>query len=145
MQTDTPAAAGAPALPSAQGEEDQIIFSAIQPTGIPHLGNYLGALREWKRLQDTAPPSTALIFAAADLHAITVPRPSNVVRQSNLDTLAALRAMGLNQDRSTVFVQSSVPYHTELQWILSCSASTGTLSRMTQWKVRAVRVSKSGC
>ncbi|KAK3901921.1 hypothetical protein C8A05DRAFT_44535 [Staphylotrichum tortipilum] len=112
----------------------KIIFSAIQPTGVPHLGNYLGALREWKRLQNTSPPSTGLIFSVADLHAITVPRPPETVRQHNLEALAALRALGLNQDRSTVFLQSAVPCHAELQWILSCTASTGYLSRMTQWK-----------
>ncbi len=112
-----------------------VIFSGIQPTGIPHLGNYLGALREWKRLQDTAPASTKLIFCIADLHAATVPRSAKEMRENRLNTLATLLAMGLNQDRSTVFFQSDVPQHAELQWVLSCTASTGYLSRMTQWKV----------
>jgi tryptophanyl-tRNA synthetase len=77
-----------------------------------------------------------LIFAAADLHALTVPRSPQTLRMATIDAMAALRAMGLNQERSTVFVQSAVPFHAELQWILSCTASTGYLSRMTQWKVR---------
>jgi tryptophanyl-tRNA synthetase len=119
-----------------QDEEiPQVIFSGIQPTGIPHLGNYLGALREWKRLQDTAHPTTQLLFFIADLHAITVPRPAEELYEHRLHMMAALRAMGLDENRSTIFFQSAVPHHTDLQWILSCTASMGYLSRMTQWKV----------
>lgn len=114
--------------------EKRIIFSAIQPTGVPHLGNYLGALREWKRLQDGAGPGTTLLFSIVDLHAITVPRPSEQLRQHRREMLAALLAVGLDPDRCALFFQSGVPEVAELQWILSCTASTGYLSRMTQWK-----------
>ncbi|KAJ4304021.1 Tryptophan--tRNA ligase, mitochondrial [Collariella sp. IMI 366227] len=111
-----------------------VVFSAIQSTGVPHLGNYLGALREWKRLQDTLPAHAKLIFAIADLHSITVPRPGPELYQHRMETMAALLAIGLNPKRCTIFFQSAVPAHSELQWILSCTASMGYLSRMTQWK-----------
>ncbi|KAK4462490.1 mitochondrial tryptophan--tRNA ligase [Cladorrhinum samala] len=112
----------------------KIIFSGIQPTGVPHLGNYLGALQQWKRMQDSASPSTKLLFSIVDLHAITVPRSASILRQQKREMLAALLAVGLDPSRCTIFYQSSVPAHSELQWILSCTASTGYLSRMTQWK-----------
>ncbi|KAK1756245.1 hypothetical protein QBC47DRAFT_298779 [Echria macrotheca] len=113
----------------------QVIFSGIQPTGTPHLGNYLGALRQWKTLQDTSPPATKLLFSIVDLHAITVPpsSASDLVRRKR-EMLTALLAIGLDPARSILFYQSSVPQHAEMQWILSCTASTGYLSRMTQWK-----------
>ncbi|GAB1320097.1 Tryptophan--tRNA ligase, mitochondrial [Madurella fahalii] len=114
--------------------EEQVIFSGIQPTGVPHLGNYLGALREWKRMQDGAGSESKLLFSIVDLHAITVPRPREELLQYRLEMLAALLAIGLDPGRSTIFYQSSVEAHSELQWILSCTASTGYLSRMTQWK-----------
>ena len=112
-----------------------MIFSGIQPTGVPHLGNYLGALQQWKRLQDEAAPDTKLLFSVVDLHAITVPRPRGQLSRSKRELLAALLAVGLDPDRSIIFYQSSVPAHSELMWILSCNASVGYLSRMTQWKV----------
>ncbi|KAL2017294.1 hypothetical protein VTK56DRAFT_2317 [Thermocarpiscus australiensis] len=112
----------------------KVIFSGIQPTGIPHLGNYLGALREWKRLQDTASPDTDLIFSIVDLHALTVPQPKAVFLTWRIQMLAALLAVGLDPHRCTIFYQSDLPANSELQWILSCTASTGYLSRMTQWK-----------
>ncbi|KAK4448594.1 hypothetical protein QBC34DRAFT_449413 [Podospora aff. communis PSN243] len=115
-------------------KERKVIFSGIQPTGIPHLGNYLGALKQWKYLQDTSDPSTQLMYCIVDLHAITIPRPRRDLSHSSRDMLAALLAIGLDPVRSTIFYQSSVPGHSELQWILSCTASTGYLSRMTQWK-----------
>jgi tryptophanyl-tRNA synthetase len=117
-------------------EYRKVIFSGIQPTGIPHLGNYLGALREWKRLQDTAEPDTLLLFCIVDLHAMTVPRPPPQLVEDRRQMLASLLAIGLDPNKSNIFYQSSVPWHTMLQWILSCTASTGYLSRMTQWKVR---------
>ncbi|KAK0710908.1 hypothetical protein B0H67DRAFT_539899 [Lasiosphaeris hirsuta] len=112
----------------------KIIFSGIQPTGVPHLGNYLGALHHWKRMQDEAEESTRLFFSVVDLHAITVPRPKGLLKQWKREMVAALLAIGLNPAQSTIFYQSMVPAHSELQWILSCTASTGYLSRMTQWK-----------
>ncbi|KAH6624231.1 hypothetical protein B0J18DRAFT_490254 [Chaetomium sp. MPI-SDFR-AT-0129] len=112
----------------------KVIFSGIQPTGIPHLGNYVGALREWKKLQDRAGPGTKLLFCIVDMHALTSPRPAEELKKGRLEMLASLLAIGIDPKKSTIFFQSSVPAHTELQWILSCTASTGYLSRMTQWK-----------
>ncbi|KAH8910163.1 tryptophanyl-tRNA synthetase [Coniochaeta sp. PMI_546] len=111
-----------------------VIFSGIQPTGIPHLGNYLGALQNWKRLQDGAQPGAKLLYSIVDLHAITLPQQAPMLRQWKREMLAALLAVGLDPERSSIFYQSSVPAHSELMWILSCTASMGYLSRMTQWK-----------
>ena len=112
----------------------KVIFSGIQPTGVPHLGNYLGALQQWRRMQDAAEPDTKLLFCVVDLHAITVAHPPGLLTRWKREMLAALLAVGLDPARSTIFHQSTVPAHSELQWILSCTASTGYLSRMTQWK-----------
>jgi len=116
----------------------KVIFSGIQPTGIPHLGNYLGALRQWVRLQDEAEaePDTRLLFSIVDLHAITVQQDAGELARWRKEMLASLYAIGLKKERSIVFYQSAVPQHAELMWLLSCTASMGYLSRMTQWKVR---------
>ncbi|KAK1598808.1 tryptophanyl-tRNA synthetase [Colletotrichum navitas] len=112
----------------------KVIFSGIQPTGIPHLGNYAGAIRQWVQLQSEPADHCRLIYSVVDLHAITVPQQAKQLRQWKRETLAALLATGINPERSTLFYQSSVPSHSELMWILSCTASMGYLSRMTQWK-----------
>ena len=134
---------------------ERVIFSGIQPTGVPHLGNYLGALQQWVQLQKEPPSNTRLFYCVVDLHAITVPQSTQQLRKSRRETLAALLAVGLDPNRCTIFFQSSVgrmlaafqsnivlllsgrqaPAHCELMWILSCTASVGYLSRMTQWKV----------
>lgn len=85
-----------------------VIFSGIQPTGIPHLGNYLGALQNWKRLQDEAQPGTKLLYSIVDLHAITLPQQAPMLRQWKREMLAALLAVGLDPARSSIFYQSSV-------------------------------------
>ncbi|RSL95547.1 hypothetical protein BHE90_010941 [Fusarium euwallaceae] len=113
----------------------RVIFSGIQPTGVPHLGNYVGALRQWVRLQRSEDASTKLIYSVVDLHAITMPQPPEQLRRRKREALAALLAIGIDPERATLFYQSSVPAHSELMWILSCTASVGYLSRMTQWKV----------
>ncbi|OQO04559.1 hypothetical protein B0A48_09481 [Cryoendolithus antarcticus] len=112
----------------------KVVFSGIQPTGIAHLGNYLGALRQWVTLQNESDPSTTLIYSLVDLHAITLRQPPAQLRQWKRESLAMLLAIGLDPKRSTIFHQSTVPAHAELMWILSCQASTGYLGRMTQWK-----------
>ncbi|PTB35416.1 uncharacterized protein TrAFT101_011292 [Trichoderma asperellum] len=112
----------------------RVVFSGIQPTGVPHLGNYVGALRQWVNLQHEEKPSTKLIYSIVDLHAITVPQKPEVLKQRKREVLAALLAIGLDPERCTIFYQSSVPAHSELMWILACTASVGYLSRMTQWK-----------
>lgn len=112
----------------------KIVFSGIQPTGVPHLGNYLGALKQWVKIQEDVPPTSDVIFSIVDLHAMTLPYERDQMCQWKHQTLAALLAIGLNPERSVLFFQSTVPAHTELMWILSCTASVGYLSRMTQWK-----------
>jgi tryptophanyl-tRNA synthetase len=122
------------ALSTTTQTRPKTIFSGIQPTGVPHLGNYLGALRQWVRLQDEAADDTTLIYSLVDLHAITIRQDPKQLRQWKKESLAMLLAIGLDPKRSTIFHQSDVPAHAELMWILSCQASTGYLGRMTQWK-----------
>ena len=112
----------------------RVIFSGIQPTGVPHLGNYLGALRQWVKLQNDATPETRLLFSLVDLHAITIRQDPKQLLQWKNESLAMLLAIGLDPKRSIIFHQSDVPAHSELMWILSGQASTGYLGRMTQWK-----------
>ena len=117
----------------------QVIFSGIQPTGVPHLGNYLGALRQWVKLQDEASPDTTLLFSIVDLHAVTIKQDPSELARWRKEMLASLLAVGLDPKRSIIFAQSSVKQHAELMWLLSCNASMGYLGRMTQWKVRIKR------
>ena len=105
-------------------------LSCIQPTGTPTLGNYLGALRNWVGMQD----DFDCFFAVADLHAITVRQEPELLRRHTREMFALLMALGLDPDRSLLFVQSQVPTHTELTWLLSCCTQFGELSRMTQFK-----------
>ena len=88
--------------------EEQVIFSGIQPTGIPHLGNYLGALQQWTRLQNTLPDTTKLIYSVVDLHAITLPQNPAQLRQHKRECFAALLAIGIDPERSILFSQSAV-------------------------------------
>lgn len=118
-----------------RGKKKHVVFSGIQPTGVPHLGNHLGALRQWVKLQDDASPDSTLLFSIVDLHAITIKQDPRELAQWRREMLAALLAVGLDPKRSIIFAQSSVKQHAELMWILSCGASMGYLSRMTQWKV----------
>ncbi|KAI9841289.1 MAG: Tryptophan--tRNA ligase, mitochondrial [Thelocarpon superellum] len=124
---------------SAADDRPKVIFSGIQPTGIPHLGNYLGALRPWVELQNSSPPATKLIYSIVDLHALTVPHEAAVLRRRKRETLAVLLAVGLDPERSIIFYQSAVAAHTELMWMLSCSSTIGYLSRMTQWKTKVAQ------
>ena len=86
----------------------QVIFSGIQPTGVPHLGNYLGALQQWARLQNEASPSTRLLYSVVDLHAITTIEDADQLRRWKRETLAILLSVGLDPERSTIFYQSAV-------------------------------------
>jgi tryptophanyl-tRNA synthetase len=94
--------------PQQQQLSHAVVFSGIQPTGIPHLGNYLGAMRQWKRLQDIAGEEDKLIFSIVDLHAITMPQNAESLRIRRREMLAALLAIGLDPKKSTLFYQSSV-------------------------------------
>jgi tryptophanyl-tRNA synthetase len=111
-------------------------FSGIQPTADSfHLGNYLGAVRQWVALQETHDA----FYCVVDLHAITVPQDPAALRQRTRVAAAQLFAAGLDPDRCTVFVQSHVAEHTELAWVLGCLTGFGELSRMTQFKDKAAR------
>ena len=114
------------------------IVSGIQPTGNLHLGNYLGAIRNWVKMQDqvSAQGGTALYFLA-DLHAISQPHVPADLRENTLEMTAALVACGIDPDKSVLFNQAQVPQHAELQWLLSGTARMGWLNRMTQWKDKA--------
>ena len=105
-------------------------LSCIQPSGVPTLGNYLGALRNWVQMQD----EFDCAYAVADLHAITVRQEPSKLRQQINEMFALLLAIGLNPEKSLVFVQSQVPAHAQLAWLLACNTQFGELSRMTQFK-----------
>ncbi len=105
-------------------------LSCIQPTGIPTLGNYLGAMRNWVAMQE----EMDCCFAVADLHAITVRQDPQKLRQQIREMFALLIAIGLDPEKNIVFVQSQVPAHAELAWLLACNTQFGELSRMTQFK-----------
>ena len=112
------------------------IFSGAQPTGQLHIGNYLGALKNWVRLQD----EYESFYCIVNLHAITLPQDPKVLRQKTLDLARIYLAAGIDPEKSTVFIQSDVPEHAELTWILSCVSRMGELERMTQFKDKATRV-----
>ena len=114
------------------------IVSGIQPTGNLHLGNYLGAIRNWVRMQDefTAQGHECLYFLA-DLHAISMPHVPADLASNTREMVAALVACGIDPERSILFNQAQVPQHAELQWLLNGTARTGWLNRMTQWKDKA--------
>src|SRR5213083_933776 len=112
------------------------VFSGIQPTADSfHLGNYLGAVRQWVAMQETHDT----VYCVVDLHAITLPQDPAQLRRRTRVAAAQLFAAGLDPDRSIVFVQSHVPEHTELAWVLSCLTGFGEASRMTQFKDKAAR------
>lgn len=114
------------------------IVSGIQPTGNLHLGNYLGAIRNWVAMQDewTAKGATCLYFLA-DLHAISMPHEPAQLAANTREMVAALVSCGIDPDRSILFNQAQVPAHAELQWLLNGTARMGWLNRMTQWKDKA--------
>jgi tryptophanyl-tRNA synthetase len=112
------------------------IFSGIQPTGAKHLGNYIGAIRQYVEGQDRGDPA---IYCIVDLHALTVPWDPERLRSSVYDTTAILMAAGLDPERSILFRQSDVREHTELTWYLAAVTSHGDLNRMTQFKEKTAK------
>jgi tryptophanyl-tRNA synthetase len=114
-----------------------IIVSGIQPTGSLHLGNYLGAIRNWVAMQDGLSPGDRAFFFLADLHAITVFQEPAALRQAVREIAAALMAAGIDPAKSVLWAQSRVPEHAELAWILGCTARVGWLNRMTQFKEKS--------
>ena len=113
------------------------VVSGIQPTGNLHLGNYLGAIRNWVRMQDETAEGSQCLFFLADLHAISQPHDPAELKRATLEMAAALVACGIDPDRSVLFNQAQVPAHPELQWLLGGTARMGWLNRMTQWKDKA--------
>lgn len=111
-------------------EKRKKILSCIQPSGIPTLGNYLGALKNWKLLGDEFDSA----FAVADLHAITVRQDPAKLRKQIMEVFALLLAIGLDPEKNIIFIQSHVPAHAQLAWILNCYTQFGEMSRMTQFK-----------
>lgn len=112
------------------------IFSGIQPSGSVHIGNYAGALRNWVELQK----ENQCIYCIVDYHAMTVPYEPARMHERVLDAALDILACGVDPDRSLLFVQSHVPQHCELSWILGCTAPMGELNRMTQFKEKSERV-----
>jgi len=110
------------------------VFSGIQPSGGLHLGNYLGAIRNWVRNQDTYDN----IFCIVDLHTITVPQAPAALRENTLDLAAVYLASGIKKEQA-MFIQSQIPAHAELAWILECFIPMGWLERMTQFKEKSGR------
>ena len=108
----------------------QIVLSAIQPTGTPTLGNYLGALKNWKNMAD----DYECFYAVADLHSITVRPEPALLRRRTLEMYALLLSIGLDPEKNTVFVQSHVNAHAQLAWVLNCYTQFGEAARMTQFK-----------
>ena len=116
-------------------EQKKVMLSLIQPTNTPHLGNYLGAMQNWVKLQN----DYTCFFGIADLHSITVRQDPVKLRAQIKESYALLIAMGLDPEKSTLFVQGHNPCHSELAWILSCYTQFGELSRMTQFKDKSAK------
>ncbi|WP_461206781.1 tryptophan--tRNA ligase [Clostridium sp. DL1XJH146] len=116
-------------------ESKKVIFSGIQPSGQLTIGNYLGALKNWVKLQD----EYDCYYCIVDLHAITVKQEPAELRKRTLQTLAIYLACGLDPEKNTLFIQSHVPAHSECAWLLNCYTYMGELSRMTQFKDKSAR------
>lgn len=112
-----------------------IVFSGVQPSGELTIGNYLGALRQWVNLQD----SHQCLFCIVDQHAITVRQDPAQLRKAVYDVLALYLACGIDPKKSTIFIQSQVPEHSQLAWVLNCYTYFGEMSRMTQFKDKSAR------
>ncbi|XP_047903602.2 tryptophan--tRNA ligase, mitochondrial isoform X1 [Anser cygnoides] len=117
------------------------IFSGIQPTGTPHLGNYLGAIQNWVNLQEEY---SSVLYSIMDMHSLTMPKEPAVLRQNILDTTAAVLACGIDPKKCFLFRQSLVPEHAELAWILGCITNVPRLLRLPQWKMKRASQSNGG-
>ncbi|WP_113674348.1 tryptophan--tRNA ligase [Vallitalea guaymasensis] len=120
---------------SAQAEKKKVIFSGIQPTGVITLGNYLGAIKNWTRLQD----DYNCLFCVVDMHSITVRQDPALLRKRARDLLTIYIAAGLDPEKNIMYYQSHVSGHAELSWILSCFTYMGELNRMTQFKEKSAK------
>ncbi|MDO5039372.1 tryptophan--tRNA ligase [Clostridium sp.] len=117
----------------------KVIFSGIQPSGDLTLGNYLGAIKNWVKLQD----EYNCYFCVVDLHAITVPQKPADLRRRTLELLSIYLACGIDPEKNTLFIQSHVPAHSECAWLLTCNSYVGELSRMTQYKDKSKKAGNS--
>ena len=120
-------------------EAKKVIFSGIQPSGDLTLGNYLGAIKNWVKLQD----EYNCYFCVVDLHAITVPQKAADLRRRTLELLSIYLACGIDSEKNTLFIQSHVPAHSECAWLLTCNSYMGELSRMTQFKDKSKKAGNS--
>ncbi|KKU51784.1 MAG: tryptophan--tRNA ligase [Candidatus Sungbacteria bacterium RIFCSPLOWO2_02_FULL_47_9] len=118
----------------------QTVFSGIQPSGNLHIGNYLGAIKQFVRLQD----ETDALFCIVDEHAITVPQDPRILREKTLEVAMLYLAAGIDPKKAVIFIQSQVPAHAELGWILNTMTPLGELERMTQFKDKSAKSSKAG-
>ncbi len=112
-----------------------IVLSGVQPSGELSIGNYIGALRQWEKMQDDYDCQYCIV----DLHAITVRQNPDTLKQSTLDALAVCLAVGVSPEKSNLFIQSHVPEHAQLSWVLNCYTQMGELNRMTQFKDKSQR------
>ncbi len=133
--TTSPASAASATSPAPATAALEVVFSGMQPSGGFHIGNYLGAVRDWVTLQDRH----RCFYCVVDLHALTQPYEPAGLKARVLDMAVELLACGIDPNRATLFVQSEVAEHAELAWILSCVAPYGELSRMTQFKEKGDR------
>jgi len=115
------------------------IVSGVQPTGTIHLGNYLGAISQWVKLQEKA----ECLFFIADLHSLTIPYDPQQLQKNILETAVVYLACGINPEKSIIFIQSKIPEHTELAWLLNTVCPVGDLQRMTQYKEKAKQFKKN--
>lgn len=115
----------------------KIIYSAIQPSGIMTLGNFIGAVNNWRSIQEN--PDNQCLFALADLHTITVRQDPEQFRKNAMSFFALLMAMGIDKDKSILYFQSHVHEHSELAWLLNCYTYVGEMNRMTQFKDKSAK------
>ncbi|KRQ86892.1 Tryptophan--tRNA ligase [Caloramator mitchellensis] len=120
-------------------EEKKVIFSGIKPSGDLTLGNYLGAIKNWVKLQDNYDS----YFCVVDLHAITVKQEPALLRKRTIEILALYIASGIDPEKNTLFIQSHVPAHSEAAWLLNCYTYMGELGRMTQFKDKSQKLGES--
>ena len=115
--------------------DKKVILSGIQATGNLHLGNYLGAINNWIQMQD----EYDCYYMIADLHTLTIRNNPDALRENTLNLIALYIAAGLDPEKNTIFIQSHVPAHTQLSWVLNCYTYMGELNRMTQYKDKAAK------
>ncbi|CAK4611107.1 hypothetical protein LEN26_005369 [Aphanomyces euteiches] len=115
----------------------KVVLSGIQPTGVPHLGNYCGAVSKWVTLQDTQAPDVKSLYSIVDLHAITLPYDASKLQDNIYGLLASLLGCGLDPSKNILFKQSDIHQHTELAWLLSCITPLSWMQRMTQFKQKS--------